>query len=101
MIKSSGTPPLQQGEPIPIRGPTVHTFSIENQEMNNNNPPKAETPEKENPVIMTSENETSSKEKREILTELDKTLMELLDVVEKVQTVDESRLIFDDSEVQQ
>lgn len=54
----------------------------------------------DNPVIMTSENETSSKEKREILTELDKTLMELLDVVEKVQTIDESRLIIDNSEVQ-
>lgn len=52
-------------------------------------------------VIMTSENEISSKEKKQILTELDKTLMELLDVVEKVQTVDETRLIVDDSEVQE
>lgn len=53
------------------------------------------------PVIMTSENEISNKEKKEVLTELDKTLMELLDVVDKVQTVDETRLIIDDSEVQQ
>ena len=68
------------------------------------------TPEKDNegeekennkPVIMTSENEISNKEKKEVLTELDKTLMELLDVVDKVQTVDETRLIIDDSEVQQ
>ena len=53
------------------------------------------------PVIITSENDISSKEKKEILTELDKTLMELLEVVDKVQTVDESRLITDDSEVQE
>ena len=52
------------------------------------------------PVIMTSENEISSKEKREILNELDQTLMELLEVVDKVQTVDESRLPTD-SEVQE
>ena len=52
------------------------------------------------PVIMTSENEISSKEKREILSELDKTLMELLEVVDKVQPVDESRLP-SDSEVEQ
>lgn len=59
-------------------------------------------PEKKNesPVIMSSENEISSKEKGEILTELDKTLMELLDVVDRVQVVDETRLITDDSEVQ-
>lgn len=53
------------------------------------------------PVIMTSENDISSKEKREILSELDRTLMELLEVVDKVQTVDETRLIIDDSEVQE
>lgn len=70
-------------------------------ETNNDKPQKEETPPKDNPVIITSENETSSKEKREILTQLDKTLMELLEVVDKVQTVDESRLIIDDSEVQQ
>ena len=60
------------------------------------------TPTKEvqssSPVIITSETETSSKEKREILGELDKTLMELLDVVDKVKIVDESRLP-SDSEV--
>lgn len=54
----------------------------------------------ESPVIMSSENEISSKEKGEILTELDKTLMELLEVVDRVQPVDETRLITDDSEVQ-
>ena len=52
----------------------------------------AKEPSKEidKPVIITSENEISNKEKKEVLTELDKTLMELLDVVDKVQTVDES-----------
>ena len=53
------------------------------------------------PVIIKSENDISSKEKKEILTEIDKTLMELLEVVDKVQTVDESRLITEDSEVQE
>ena len=61
----------------------------------------SETKENNKPVIMTSENEISNKEKKEVLTELDKTLMELLDVVDKVQIVDETRLIIDDSEVQQ
>lgn len=51
-------------------------------------------------VIISSENEISSKEKGEILTEIDKTLMELLEVVDKVKTVDETKLIIDDSEVQ-
>ena len=50
---------------------------------------------------MTSENDISSSEKREILSELDKTLMDLLEVVDKVQPVDESRLIIDDGEVQE
>lgn len=59
------------------------------------------SPKKDSPLIMTSENEISNKEKREILTELDKTLMDLLEVVDKVQIVDEDRLIKDDSEVQE
>ncbi len=54
----------------------------------------------DSPVIITSENDISSKEKQEILSELDKTLMELLEVVDRVQIVDETRLIVDDSEVQ-
>ena len=41
----------------------------------------------------------SNKEKKEVLHELDQTLMDLLDVVDKVQTVDESRL-GEESEVQ-
>ena len=45
------------------------------------------------PVIISSESTMTDKEKKEILTELDDTLMELLEVVDKVQTVDESRLI--------
>lgn len=51
-------------------------------------------------VIISSDGSMTNKEKREILTELDNTLMELLDVVDKVQTVDETRLITDESEVQ-
>lgn len=65
-----------------------------------NIPKEPEKTESKSPVIMTSENDISSKEKREILGELDKTLMELLEVVDKVQTVDETRLILDDGEVQ-
>ena len=52
-------------------------------------------------VIISSENDISSKEKGEILSEIDKTLMELLEVVDKVKTVDETKLVIDDSEVQQ
>ncbi len=52
-------------------------------------------------VIISSEDSMTNKEKREILTELDNTLMELLDVVDKVQTVDETRLITDESEVRE
>ena len=57
--------------------------------------------DKNEPVIITSEDTMTNKEKREILTELDNTLMELLDVVDKVQTVDETRLVTTESEVQE
>lgn len=43
-------------------------------------------------VIISSNEEISNKEKKEVLKELDQTLMELLDVVDKVQPVDETRL---------
>lgn len=56
--------------------------------------------EKKDPIIITSSEQTSNKEKQEVLTEIDKTLMELLKVVDKVQTVDETRLGIDESEVQ-
>lgn len=56
--------------------------------------------DKSNQVIITSEGTISNREKREILNELDNTLMDLLDAVNKVQTVDESRLITEESEVQ-
>lgn len=72
------------------------------------NPPiKRDTPssavpsnDKTSQVIITSEDTMTNKEKREILTELDNTLMELLDVVNKVQPVDETRLETNESEVQ-
>lgn len=56
--------------------------------------------ENNDPVIITSSEQTSNAEKQEVLTEIDKTLMELLKVVDKVQTVDETRLGIDESEVQ-
>ena len=68
-----------------------------NNTVNNNSVPKDT---KNNQVIMSSEDTMTNKEKREILTELDNTLMELLDVVDKVQTVDETRLNGNESEVQ-
>ena len=52
------------------------------------------------PVIITSNDNISDKEKKEVLKELDETLMDLLDVIENVQTVDESRLPSEGSEVQ-
>lgn len=107
-----------------ISGDFVHNNNLENNqeqnqetiikdsgEINQNIDEKDKTPEKNNDntpvkkditssVIITSEDTMTNKEKREILTELDNTLMELLDVVNKVETVDESRLIIDESEVQ-
>ncbi len=50
-------------------------------------------------LIITSDENISDKEKKQVLHELDQTLMDLLDVVDKVQTVDESRL-GEESEVQ-
>ena len=56
-----------------------------------NDEPK--TPSKtDEKLIITSDENISDKEKKEVLHELDQTLMDLLDVVDKVQTVDESRL---------
>ncbi len=52
------------------------------------------------PLIITSNDNISDKEKKEVLKELDETLMDLLDVIETVKTVDESRLPADESEVQ-
>lgn len=52
-------------------------------------------------VIISSEDTMTNKQKREILTELDNTLMELLDVVDKVQVIDETRLLSNESEVQE
>lgn len=59
------------------------------------------TPKVDSPVIISSESTMTNKEKREILTELDSTLKELLDVVDKVKTVDETRLTTNESEVQE
>lgn len=85
-----------------ISGDTNEESGESQENINSGDNEKIKTqPEKsDSPLIMTSENEISSKEKREILTELDKTLMDLLEVVDRVQIVDEARLITDDSEVQ-
>ncbi|MBQ9280552.1 MAG: hypothetical protein IJ215_05895 [Clostridia bacterium] len=53
-----------------------------------------------NPLILSSDSNISSREKKEVLKELDQTLMELLEVVDSVKTVDETRLITDESGVQ-
>lgn len=63
--------------------------------------PESKGEGKSTQVIITSDDTMTNKEKREILTELDNTLMELLDAVDKVQTIDESRLIIDESGVQE
>lgn len=49
-------------------------------------------------VIMSSGTETSDTEKQEVLSELDNTLMELLDVIDKVQTVDVTKIEDSDNE---
>ncbi len=59
-----------------------------------------ETAKEVTPVIITSNDNISDKEKKEVLKELDETLMDLLDVIENVQTVDESRLPSEEGEVQ-
>ena len=67
----------------------------DNETSSENQPPKDV-----NPLIITSNDNVSDKEKKEVLKELDETLMDLLDVIETVKTVDESRLPTDGSEVQ-
>lgn len=65
-----------------------------------NNPTTSQVPTS-NPLIITSDSNISSKEKKEVLQELDQTLMELLEVVDQVKTVDETRLTPpEESEVQ-
>lgn len=61
---------------------------------------KSDKNDKNNQVIISSEDTMTNREKKDILTELDNTLMELLDVVDKVQTVDETRLITEEGELQ-
>lgn len=58
-------------------------------------------PKKDEQLIITSNENISDKEKKEVLKELDQTLMDLLDVVDKVQLVDETRLDAEGSGVQQ
>ena len=86
--------------------------NLENQESGENNqgiidnikendvPTASQPPKDVNPLIITSNDNVSDKEKKEVLKELDETLMDLLDVIETVKTVDESRLPTDGSEVQ-
>ncbi len=64
-------------------------------------------PQNENPTdnntspIISSTGDISSIEKKEVLKELDQTLKELLDVIDLVTTVDETRLGTEESEVVQ
>lgn len=64
------------------------------------NSPTSTKPSTPNPLILSSDSNISNNEKKEVLKELDQTLMELLEVVDSVQTVDETRLITGESEVQ-
>ena len=66
----------------------------------NDTPSVSQPPKDVNTLIITSNDNVSDKEKKEVLKELDQTLMDLLDVIETVKTVDESRLPTDESEVQ-
>ena len=66
----------------------------------NDKPGRDWPPTSKDPVVMESADQTSNREKQEVLTEIDKTLMELLQVVDKVQPIDETRLGIDESEVQ-
>lgn len=64
-------------------------------------PSNNDIPNDGTPLIITSNDNISDKEKKEVLKELDETLMELLDVIDSVQIIDESRLETSESEVQQ
>lgn len=85
-IDESGDIMLESGDSENISGDVK---TVDNQ--TNSNPTS---------VIISSNDEISNKEKKQVLKELDQTLMELLDVVDKVQTVDESRLTNEESEEQ-
>ena len=75
---------------------------VDNKENNSNDVKQIGIPSDNNltSVIISSNDEISNKDKKQVLKELDQTLMELLDVVDKVQTVDESRLTNEESEGQ-
>lgn len=95
-----------------VSGESKNTENIENQESGENNQGIIDNikvndassvnqpPKDVNPLIITSNDNVSDKEKKEVLKELDETLMDLLDVIETVKIVDESRLPTDGSEVQ-
>ena len=51
-------------------------------------------------MVITSSEEISNNEKQEVLNEIDKALMDLLQVVDSVKPVDETRLGIDESGVQ-
>lgn len=50
------------------------------------------------PVVVKSDDEISDKDKQEVLDEIDNTLRDLFDLVDRVQIVDEDRLIVDGNE---
>ena len=52
------------------------------------------------PFFLSTSEKISNDEKQEVLNEIDKALMDLLQVVDKVKPVDETRLGIDESEVQ-
>ena len=91
---------IVSGEVINVDSGELIYNELKESEALSNSSPEDEIVSGKDTVIITSEDTMTNKEKREILTELDNTLMDLLDVVDKVQTVDESRLITEEGEVQ-
>ena len=68
---------------------------------NNSNEKEPNSKSEQTTLILTSADDISSKEKKEVLKELDQTLRELFDVIDSVQPIDETRLITDEGEVQE
>lgn len=105
---NSGDAVLESGENLSESGEKTDVESGEklsgdsgNTDSNVPKAPEQTAPKDSTPLIITSADDISSKEKKEVLKELDQTLMELLEVVDSVQTVDETRLITDESGVQE
>ena len=84
-------------ENVPISSnEDIKTNVIEIKEPNSIISEEVEDKKNESTVIISSDPNISNTEKQQILTEIDEALSELLVVVDKVQTVDETRLGIDE-----